>query len=103
VAEEGTGMEGTEAPATAGRLRHEVTAGGGDGSKAQWATRVRIDIAGSGFLWNMVRIIAGTLVDVGRGRIPPDDIPAIIESKDRRRAGPTLPPTGLCLEWIKYE
>jgi len=63
---------------------------------------VRIDVSGSGFLWNMVRIIAGTLVNVGRGRLSPDDIPAIIASRDRARAGPTLPPTGLCLEWIRY-
>jgi tRNA pseudouridine38-40 synthase len=67
-----------------------------------WSTRLRIDIAGNGFLWNMVRIIAGTLVDVGRGRLAPDDITRAIESKDRRLAGPTLPPTGLCLEWIRY-
>lgn len=66
------------------------------------ARRVRIEISGSGFLWNMVRIIAGTLVDVGRGRIDADAIPAILAGKDRARAGPTLPPTGLCLEWIRY-
>ncbi len=65
--------------------------------------RVRIDIEGSGFLWNMVRIIAGTLVEVGRGLKAADEMPAILESKDRTKAGPTLPPTGLCLEWIRYE
>jgi tRNA pseudouridine38-40 synthase len=64
--------------------------------------RVEIEIAGSGFLYNMVRIVAGTLVEVGRGRIEPDGIPAIIASKDRRCAGPTLPPQGLCLRWIWY-
>jgi tRNA pseudouridine38-40 synthase len=63
---------------------------------------VRIDISGNGFLWNMVRIIAGTLVEVGRGRMTPDSTASAIESKDRRKAGPTLPPTGLCLEWVKY-
>lgn len=68
----------------------------------EYATRVRLDIRGSGFLWNMVRIVAGTLVDVGRGRLAAGDIPAIITSRDRRRAGPTLPPTGLCLEWVRY-
>ncbi|MCE7974286.1 MAG: tRNA pseudouridine synthase A [Leptolyngbya sp. PLA1] len=68
----------------------------------QGAQRLRIDITGNGFLWNMVRIIAGTLVDVGRGRIAAGVIGEIIASRDRRRAGPTLPPTGLCLEWIKY-
>jgi tRNA pseudouridine38-40 synthase len=64
--------------------------------------RVRINISGSGFLYNMVRIIAGTLVEVGRGRIEAGDIPAIIAGKDRRRAGPTFPAPGLCLEWIRY-
>jgi tRNA pseudouridine38-40 synthase len=64
--------------------------------------RLRIEIAGSGFLWNMVRIIAGTLVDVGRGRLSPDHIIRALESGDRRQAGPTLPPTGLCLEWVRY-
>ncbi len=64
--------------------------------------RVRIEISGNGFLWNMVRIIAGTLVDVGRGRLTPEDVTAAIASKDRRKAGPTLPPTGLCLEWVRY-
>lgn len=66
------------------------------------ARRIRIDVSGSGFLYNMVRIIAGTLVEVGRGRIDAERVPEIIASLDRRRAGPTLPPTGLCLEWITY-
>lgn len=65
--------------------------------------RLRIDIAGSGFLYNMVRIIAGTLVEVGRGRLDPGRIPAILAAKDRRAAGPTLPPTGLRLEWVRYD
>jgi tRNA pseudouridine38-40 synthase len=65
--------------------------------------RVRIDVSGSGFLYNMVRIISGTLVEVGRGRAKVSDVPAMIAAKDRRAAGPTLPPTGLCLEWIRYE
>jgi tRNA pseudouridine38-40 synthase len=64
--------------------------------------RVRIEVTGSGFLWNMVRIIGGTLVEVGRGRKTLDDVRAALASGDRRLAGPTLPPTGLCLEWIKY-
>lgn len=65
--------------------------------------RVRIDISGSGFLYNMVRIISGTLVEVGRGRMDADAVPGIITGKDRRAAGPTLPGRGLCLEWIKYD
>lgn len=64
--------------------------------------RVRIDVSGNGFLWNMVRIIAGTLANVGKGRTKPGDIPGILAAANRRAAGPTLPPTGLCLEWIRF-
>ena len=63
---------------------------------------VRIDVSGSGFLWNMVRIIAGTLVDAGKGRISPERVREALATGDRRKAGPTLPPQGLCLEWIDY-
>ncbi|MFI4862371.1 MAG: tRNA pseudouridine(38-40) synthase TruA [Phycisphaerales bacterium JB063] len=63
---------------------------------------VHITIQGSGFLYNMVRIIAGTLIEVGRGRFEPDQIDQILTTADRRLAGPTLPPQGLCLEWISY-
>lgn len=65
--------------------------------------RVRIDVTGEGFLWNMVRIIAGTLHEVGRGRMAVDDVPSVIASGDRRRAGPTMPPEGLSLLWIRYD
>ena len=58
---------------------------------------------GNGFLYNMVRIIAGTLVDVGSGKIKPEDIKKIIESKDRSLAGKTLQPNGLYLVSVKYE
>jgi tRNA pseudouridine38-40 synthase len=64
--------------------------------------RIRIDIAGSGFLWNMVRIIAGTLLEVGRGHFAPEDVSRILDSRNRGLAGPTLPASGLCLEWIRY-
>lgn len=64
---------------------------------------IAIDLTGNGFLYNMVRIIAGTLVDVGLGKIKADDIPAIIESKDRARAGKTLPPHGLMLLGVVYD
>lgn len=61
-----------------------------------------IDIAGNGFLYNMVRIIAGTLINVGRAKTSPAEIPEIIESKDRTRAGSVLPARGLCLEEVYY-
>lgn len=64
--------------------------------------RLTIDITGSGFLWNMVRIIAGTLVEAGKGKIMRDQVRAALATGDRRLAGPTLPPHGLCLEWIRY-
>jgi tRNA pseudouridine38-40 synthase len=64
--------------------------------------RIHIDVAGGGFLYNMVRIIAGTLVDVGRGRTTTDDVRAALASRDRTKTGQTLPPQGLCLRWIHY-
>lgn len=63
---------------------------------------VHITVRGDGFLYNMVRIIAGTLVEVGRGYFAPSRVEEILAAADRRLAGPTLPPTGLWLEWIKY-
>lgn len=64
---------------------------------------IRISVSGSGFLWNMVRIIAGTLVEAGKGKLTPNDIREALTTGDRRKAGPTLPPHGLCLEWIRYD
>lgn len=61
-----------------------------------------IRVSGNGFLYNMVRIIAGTLMDVGRGKIEPGAVREMIASGDRRLAGVTLPPMGLRLEWIRY-
>ena len=61
-----------------------------------------VDVEGNRFLYNMVRNIVGTLVEVGVGRMKPEKIIEIIEAKDRRTAGPIAPPEGLCLMWIKY-
>jgi tRNA pseudouridine38-40 synthase len=60
-----------------------------------------IRVTGTGFLYNMVRIIAGTLLDVGYGRKKADDIPAILAALDRQAAGPTAPAQGLRL--VKYD
>ena len=65
-------------------------------------TTIDIRICADGFLYNMVRIIVGTLTEVAYGRIDPDDINAIIESHDRRRAGMTAPPDGLYLNKVSY-
>ncbi len=64
---------------------------------------VCIKVTGSGFLYNMVRIIAGTLADVGKGKLQPEDVEEIIASKDRTRAGKTLSPNGLTLREVHYE
>ncbi len=64
--------------------------------------RIRMEIVGSGFLYNMVRIIAGTLVEIGKGRMPAERIDEIIATGERRLAGQTLPPMGLSLRWIHH-
>lgn len=63
---------------------------------------VYFKVEADGFLYNMVRIIAGTLVFVGGGKINPNDMTDIINSKDRERAGITAPPQGLCLKEVYY-
>ena len=65
--------------------------------------RIIIELTGNGFLYNMVRIIAGTLVDVGLGKIEPQQIENIIKEKKRENAGKTLPPNGLYLVSVEYE
>lgn len=64
--------------------------------------RIMIELTGNGFLYNMVRIIAGTLVEVGLGKIEPKGIKEIIEAKDRTKAGKTLPAQGLYLMEVYY-
>ena len=65
--------------------------------------RLVMQIEGSGFLYQMVRTIAGSLVDVGRGFRPPEWMADVLAARDRRKAGPTAPPHGLCLELVKYD
>jgi tRNA pseudouridine38-40 synthase len=65
---------------------------------AEDARLVRIDVRGDGFLYNMVRIIVGTLVDVGRGRLSPGAVTRALASHDRRDGGITAPPDGLTLQ-----
>ena len=64
---------------------------------------VTIRISGTGFLYNMVRILVGTLLFVSEGKIDPADLPAIIESGERIRAGKTAPPQGLYLNRVEYD
>lgn len=63
---------------------------------------LEIHVSGDGFLYNMVRIITGTLVDVGSGRLTAEDMGDIIDAADRRRAGHTAPPYGLYLAEVYY-
>jgi len=64
--------------------------------------KVIIELTGNGFLYNMVRIISGTLIEVGTGKIKPEEITDIIKSGERERAGKTLPPQGLYLVKVEY-
>ena len=63
---------------------------------------ITIRVCGSGFLYNMVRIIAGTLIEVGTGAREPEDILRILEAKDREEAGPTAPARGLTMIGIVF-
>lgn len=63
---------------------------------------IMIQVTGDGFLYNMVRIIAGTLIEVGRGKLAAKEIASIIEQKDRQKAGRTAGPQGLVLKEIYY-
>lgn len=60
-------------------------------------------VEGDGFLYHMVRILAGTLLYVGQGKIKPTDLPDILASGDRKQTGKTMPAQGLCLEWVYYD
>lgn len=64
---------------------------------------IHIRISGSGFLYNMVRIIAGTLMKVGMGVYPPEHMEEILEARNRQAAGPTAPARGLILISMEYE
>jgi tRNA pseudouridine38-40 synthase len=75
------------------------SAGGCLTAEEKW---IYIDIEADRFLYNMVRNIVGTLIEVGRGRWKPEKIKEILEAKDRTAAGPTAPPEGLCLVEIRY-
>lgn len=95
---------------------HDFTAFRAAGSKAKTSVRnvFRLDIEhklphvwltveANGFLYNMVRIIAGTLLYVGKGKLSPEEVRGFVESGHRDDAGPTVPPQGLCLMEVKYE
>ena len=64
---------------------------------------VTFTVAADGFLYNMVRIMVGTLLRVQQGKLTPEDIPGILEAKDRKAAGPTAPACGLYLNRVFYD
>jgi len=78
-------------------FRCEVTPGGAD--QRDWIT---LDVEASGFLFHMARLIAGTLIDIGRGHWPPEHMADILAARNRGAAGHLAPASGLCLEWVKY-
>lgn len=63
---------------------------------------IEIEIEANGFLYNMVRNIVGTLIEIGRGKFPAGSMKKILKNRDRRTAGPTIPAKGLCLIRVKY-
>jgi tRNA pseudouridine38-40 synthase len=75
-------------------------------SRLLWRPRssmLMYEVTGKGFLRYMVRNIVGTLMEVGRGKLAPRDIPRILAARDRTQAGPTAPAQGLCLMNVEYE
>ena len=80
----------------------EINAGNDSGYVDQIGKEIVIRVTGRGFLYNMVRIIAGTLMEIGRGHIEPKEMEKIIAARDRQAAGPTAPACGLTLVKIEY-
>jgi len=66
-------------------------------------TLLAVDLVANAFLPQMIRTIVGTLLEVGYGKLQPDDVERIIQSRERKQAGPTAKPHGLCLLWVSYE
>lgn len=94
-----SGEQVQQAQPASGEAAIRAAGGTNAGSANQLLT---IRVKGNGFLYNMVRIIAGTLVEVGRGHIKPEEVAGIIAAKDRAKAGPTAPARGLRLVEIEY-
>jgi len=78
-------------------FRCDVTEAHKDGDR--W---VYVEVEGDGFLYNMVRNVVGSLMEVGLGRWEPERIGRVLKARDRTAAGPIAPPNGLCLMWIEY-
>ena len=83
------------------RVAEGAAAGIGTPYRSVSPREIIIRVSGTGFLYNMVRIIAGTLMEAGRGAIAPEQVKEILEARDREKAGPTAPPEGLTL--VRYQ
>jgi tRNA pseudouridine38-40 synthase len=84
-------------PDTRGTVRTLI-----DASCARVDEEIRVDVTADAFLPHMVRNVVGSLALVGRGALPPDTFSDILAARDRRKAGPTAPPHGLCLVAVNY-
>ena len=75
-------------------------------TKSEWHREgklVTYRVAADGFLYNMVRILVGTMLRVAQGKFRPEDMPRILAAVDRNQAGPTAPACGLCLDKVFYD
>lgn len=81
----------------------QINGRAGQGRGEGDALRVAIEIEADGFLYNMVRNIVGTLVEIGLGKHPAEWASEVLAARDRKTAGPTAPPQGLFLLWVQYE
>lgn len=90
-------------PAKADGSAGDGTGGAMEGEPESIRGRIHLELTGNGFLYNMVRIIAGTMLEVGEGKRPPEQIAEILAAKDRSLAGPTAPAHGLTLWRVEYD
>ena len=70
---------------------------------AREGDEIRFTYTGDGFLYHMVRILTGTLLEVGQKKRPPEDVGRVLDGKDRQLAGPLVPPQGLALMEVRYD
>lgn len=91
---------------TSGSTRKTTTRTIGDltleGGHNEFGEQIIFEVEANGFLYNMVRNLVGSLVEVGRGKRPPEWVAEVLAQCDRRRAGPTAPPQGLTLLYVRY-
>ena len=97
------GNNGFRGPRQDVGLRHGIAIGFEELDDFQQIIEIRFHVRARSFLHNQVRILTGTLVQVGLGRWFARDVAAALDARDRRAAGPTAPPHGLCLTEVRYD